>query len=91
MPYVQDGVPNLLDKGVLREGSRRGIQEVVERQWACVNEIPFDFERCLLSVLLRPAQDADAHPTLVCKVWQPPCTSVAACCTSIGQHTAQLL
>lgn len=33
-----------------------------------MDEIPFDFERRLLSVVLRPAADAQAHPTLICKV-----------------------
>ena len=84
-------MPNLLDEGVLREGRRRGIQEVVERDWACVDEIPFDFERRLLSVLLRPLQDADACPTLGCKVLQLPCTIEAVEASITSQHTALLL
>ena len=67
MLWAQAGLPNLLDRGVLREGSKQGIHDVVEREWAFVDEIPFDFERRLLSVLLRSAQEPDGLPTLVCK------------------------
>ncbi|CAL8460948.1 g479 [Coccomyxa elongata] len=63
----QEGLPNLLDKGVLHAGHKRGFYQAVEKEWVYMDEIPFDFERRLLSVVLRPAADAQAHPTLICK------------------------
>ena len=61
-------MPNLLDKGVLRMGAERGLEEAVAAEWVFLDEIPFNFERRMLSVVLRPTSDDKAHPMLVCKV-----------------------
>lgn len=63
---LQAGVPNLLDRGVLNVGRKRGLHKNVEVEWAFLDEIPFDFERRMLSVMLRPA--GKALPMLVTKV-----------------------
>jgi len=63
---LQAGVPNLLDKGVLNVGRERGLHKNVESEWKFLDEIPFDFERRMLSVMLRPAGKAD--PMLITKV-----------------------
>ena len=65
---AQEGLPNLLDKGVLRVGRERGLEAVVQREWEYVDEIPFDFERRLLSVVLRPIGMPTEELTLICKV-----------------------
>jgi Mg2+-importing ATPase len=67
-PLRQVGLPNLLDKGVLKNGRKRGVHAAVEAGWRLVDEIPFDFERRLLSVVLRRTDSPDAKPLLVCKV-----------------------
>lgn len=77
---MQVGMPNLLDKGVLRVGSERGLEEGVARDWAFLDEIPFDFERRMLSVVLRPAADPKADPILVCKVRTPSDASAMTRC-----------
>ncbi|BDA47243.1 probable magnesium-transporting ATPase, P-type 1 [Coccomyxa sp. Obi] len=63
----QVGVPNLLDKGVLRVGAERGLEAAVAAEWTFMDEIPFDFERRMLSVVLLPTTGLNCHPMLVCK------------------------
>lgn len=67
----QVGVPNLLDKGVLRVGAERGLEAAVAAEWTFMDEIPFDFERRMLSVVLLPTTGLNRHPMLVCKVHPP--------------------
>ena len=69
-PFVepQGGQPNLLDRGVLQHAERHGLTEPLVAKWDRLDEVPFDFERRRLSVVLRDRTDADAAPLLVCKV-----------------------
>ena len=57
---LQAGLPNLLDKGVLSVGRERGLHMNVEQEWTFLDEIPFDFERRMLSVMLRPTDQGQA-------------------------------
>ena len=57
---LQAGVPNLLDKGVLSVGTEKGLHKNVKQEWTFLDEIPFDFERRMLSVMLRPAGKGQA-------------------------------
>jgi hypothetical protein len=64
----QAGMPNLLDKGVLKIGKERHVDEAVLSAWEYVDELPFDFERRMLSVVVKSRGVANARPLLVCKV-----------------------
>ena len=57
---LQAGVPNLLDKGVLSVGREKGLHKNVKQEWTFLDEIPFDFERRMLSVMLRPTGKGQA-------------------------------
>lgn len=57
---LQAGVPNLLDKGVLSVGRAKGLQKNVKQEWTFLDEIPFDFERRTLSVMLRATGKEEA-------------------------------
>jgi Mg2+-importing ATPase len=61
--HYQTGLKNLLDVAVLE-----GVDEIAARtlstRWQKVDEIPFDFERRRMSVVV--SEQADAH-TLICK------------------------
>ncbi len=57
---LQGGLPNLLDKGVLSVGRAKGLQKNVKQEWAFLDEIPFDFERRMLSVMLRATGKEEA-------------------------------
>ena len=59
-------MPNLLDKGVLNVGREGGLHKIVESEWTFLDDIPFDSERRMLSVMLRPA--GKANPMLITKV-----------------------
>jgi Mg2+-importing ATPase len=61
--YYQTGLRNLLDAAVLRHGDVHA-RLAAERDWRKVGEIPFDFERRRMSVVLeRP----DGERVLICK------------------------
>lgn len=68
-------MPNLLDKGVLRAGREKGLHKIVEQEWTCLDEIPFDFQRRMLSVMLRPTEKAQAM--LISKVRLPYCMFIS--------------
>ncbi|MFW3572312.1 magnesium-translocating P-type ATPase [Kosakonia cowanii] len=61
--HYQTGLKNLLDTAVL-ESVEAEMAQTLATQWRKVDEIPFDFERRRMSVVV--AQDADAHQ-LICK------------------------
>jgi Mg2+-importing ATPase len=63
--HFQTGLKNLMDKAVL---SHRDLEASVAR-WRVVDEIPFDFQRRRMSVVLAPVDDASgsAGELLICK------------------------
>ncbi|SCC30489.1 magnesium-translocating P-type ATPase [Kosakonia oryziphila] len=61
--HYQTGLKNLLDTAVL-EGVDAEVAQTLSSGWRKVDEIPFDFERRRMSVVV--AQQADVHQ-LICK------------------------
>lgn len=64
--FFQSGLRNLLDVAVLQHeevGQRIGIRE----QWRLVDEIPFDFTRRRMSVVVESSQPGDERRLLICK------------------------
>jgi len=57
-----------VDLGVLAYGNKHGFASEVEADWAAVDEIPFDFERRRLSVVLQDLAGGSTKRILVCKV-----------------------
>lgn len=64
----QSGQPNLLDRGVLEHGQKSLVQADVVAEWGMVDEIPFDFNRRRMSVIVNEKNGNDAFLLLVCKV-----------------------
>lgn len=62
--YYQTGLKNLLDRAVI-EHIESSPQEGWSSEWDKVDEIPFDFVRRRMSVIVRPS--AGGHDVLVCK------------------------
>ncbi len=62
--HFQTGLKNLMDKAVLQH---RDLEHTVAK-WRVVDEIPFDFQRRRMSVVLAPAGgDGHAEEILICK------------------------
>ena len=61
-----------MDLGVLVYGNKHGFASEVEADWAAVDEIPFDFERRRVSVVLQDLAGGSMQRTLVCKVCNKP-------------------
>ncbi|MBS0383188.1 MAG: magnesium-translocating P-type ATPase [Proteobacteria bacterium] len=62
--HFQTGLKNLMDKAVL---SHRDLEHSTAR-WKVADEIPFDFQRRRMSVVLAPTEAAaDADEILICK------------------------
>ncbi|MGH8147178.1 MAG: magnesium-translocating P-type ATPase [Rhodanobacteraceae bacterium] len=63
--HFQTGLKNLMDKAVL---AHRDLEHSIAK-WTVVDEIPFDFQRRRMSVVLEPAGDASTthEEILVCK------------------------
>ncbi|MCO4160322.1 magnesium-translocating P-type ATPase [Citrobacter amalonaticus] len=61
--HYQTGLKNLLDTAVL-EGVDEGSARTLSARWQKIDEIPFDFERRRMSVVV--AEETDVHQ-LVCK------------------------
>ena len=62
--HFQTGLKNLMDKAVL---SHRDLEHSVAK-WKVADEIPFDFQRRRMSVVLAPTDTAaDADEILICK------------------------
>ncbi len=53
---------------MLAYGRKHGFAGEVEANWAAVDELPFDFERRRLSVVLLDLAGGSIERTLVCKV-----------------------
>jgi Mg2+-importing ATPase len=75
--HFQTGLKNLMDKAVL---SHRDLEASVAR-WRVVDEIPFDFQRRRMSVVLAPADDAsgNAGELLICKGAVEEMLSICTC------------
>ncbi|KAK9846484.1 hypothetical protein WJX81_005045 [Elliptochloris bilobata] len=69
--FFQASPVNPMDQGIRSfaeanaEANQLGAAEVAA--WVKVDEVPFDFQRRRLSVVLRAAGDAKAKPMLICK------------------------
>jgi P-type Mg2+ transporter len=61
--FFQTGLKNLLDRAVIERAQATGLRELAQSFWK-VDEIPFDFNRRRMSVVLR--QPGDVH-LLYCK------------------------
>jgi Mg2+-importing ATPase len=61
--HFQTGLKNLMDKAVLQH---RDLEHAVAR-WRVVDEIPFDFQRRRMSVVLASVDGADSGEILICK------------------------
>lgn len=62
--FFGTGVKNLIDSAIIRYAAgRAGTDELVQR-WSLVDELPFDFERRRLSVVVG---DERGHTLMVCK------------------------
>jgi Mg2+-importing ATPase len=78
--HHQTGLKSLMDEAVLAHTELAAEAE----RWAKVDEVPFDFERRRLSVVVAPAGDA-AHPLLICK---GAVEEVLGCCTQVREPGA---
>ncbi len=65
---MQASPVNPMDQGIrsFAEANALGIAEAA--QWVKISEVPFDFQRRRLSVVLRAANDTNENPVLICKV-----------------------
>lgn len=54
-----------MDEGIKRFAAGLGLQ--AETDWVKLGELPFDFERRMLSVAVQPAADSTADGLLICK------------------------
>lgn len=59
----QTGLKNLLDRAVIDRAAAQGLREIA-MQWIKLDELPFDFVRRRMSVVLQRGKDA---PVLYCK------------------------
>jgi len=66
--HFQSGKGNVMDKGIKRFAEGLPEQKEVEADWVRLGEVPFDFERRRMSVVLQPSSDLGADSLLVCKV-----------------------
>ena len=77
--HYQTGLKNLLDVAVL-EGTDEASARTLSNRWQKVDEIPFDFERRRMSVVV--SEQADVHQ-LICKGALQEILSV---CTQVRYH-----
>jgi Mg2+-importing ATPase len=61
--FFQTGLRNLLDRAVIERSGEQGLRDVAKSFWK-IDEIPFDFGRRRMSVVLRQASDVNL---LICK------------------------
>jgi Mg2+-importing ATPase len=59
----QTGLRNLLDRAVVERAAEHGVRDLAKSFWK-IDEIPFDFSRRRMSVVLRQASDVNL---LICK------------------------
>jgi Mg2+-importing ATPase len=79
--HFQTGLNNLLDRAVLESAAAAGLDALAPR-WKKLDELPFDFTRRRMSVLL---DDGDGGRLLVCK---GAAEEVLAACTRVRAGTA---
>jgi Mg2+-importing ATPase len=63
--HFQSGMKNLLDVAVVEHGKRHGHDDLLSH-WRKVDEVPFDFVRRRLSIVVADGADTDGH-LLICK------------------------
>jgi len=63
--HYQTGLKNLLDRAVLEHGELQ--QQLHAQDWRKLDEIPFDFERRRMSVVVQNTVDNRTPATLICK------------------------
>src|ERR1700720_2551710 len=61
--FFQTGLKNLLDRAVIERSGEQGLRDLAKSFWK-IDEIPFDFSRPRVSVVLRQASDINL---LICK------------------------
>ena len=81
--YYQTGLKNLLDVAVLERGNFGDIPLLVKKYFK-VDEVPFDFQRRRMSVVVK---DVDGGDLLICK---GAVEEMMSCCTH-AEHDGQLL
>jgi len=57
-----------MDLGLLAYGKKHGFASEAVANWTAVGDIPFDFERRRLSVVLQAQSGGSTERTLLCKV-----------------------
>ncbi len=62
--FFGTGVKNLIDSAIIRYATDRGGADELVARWSLVDELPFDFERRRLSVVVG---DERGHTLMVCK------------------------
>jgi Mg2+-importing ATPase len=80
--HFQTGLRNLLDRAVLAR-VELALEMRLERDWRLVDEIPFDFERRRMSVVVA---ERDRAPVLICK---GAVEEVLACCRRVRRGVAE--
>jgi len=63
--HYQTGLKNLLDRAVLEHGELQ--QQLHAENWRKLDEIPFDFERRRMSVVVQNTAENNPPATLICK------------------------
>jgi len=63
--HYQTGLKNLLDRAVLEHGELH--QQLHAENWRKLDEIPFDFERRRMSVVVQNTAENNPRATLICK------------------------
>lgn len=61
--FCQTGFRNLLDSAVIKHGHNKKLVDEVEKKYSKIDEIPFDFKRKRLSIVLKKEE----QKILVCK------------------------
>ncbi|MCL2864595.1 MAG: magnesium-translocating P-type ATPase [Lachnospiraceae bacterium] len=61
--YFQTGLKNLIDLAIINRAVEQGFENILEK-YRCIDEIPFDFSRRCMSVVL---QDGDGKTQLITK------------------------
>ena len=69
---MQASPVNPMDQGIRSFAEANALGAAEAAQWVKVAEVPFDFQRRRLSVVLRAADDTSKDPVLICKVLDLP-------------------
>ena len=65
---MQASPVNPMAQGIRSFAEANALGAAEAAQWVKVAEVPFDFQRRRLSVVLRAANDTNKDPVLICKV-----------------------